>query len=90
MSMSQAITNTVVDMTIEQLLIAGQLEGIAITGWDNHLHLQAYLVVETLELGRKRFNFMMDEARQIVQFPSEARTLLIEVLTKELTKGRTE
>jgi hypothetical protein len=74
-------------MTTEQLLLAAQLEGIATVGWDNHLHLQAYLVVETLDLGRKRFNFMMDEARQIVEFPGEARTLLIMVLNKELTKG---
>jgi hypothetical protein len=88
MSMSQAITRTVVNMTLEQLLIAAQLEGLATVGWDNHTHLQAYLVVESLATGRKRFNFMMDEARQIVEFPGEARTLLIMVLTKELTKGR--
>jgi hypothetical protein len=90
MSMSQAITRTIVGMTTEQLLLAAQLEGIATVGWDNHLHLQAYLVVETLDLGRKRFNFMMDEARQIVEFPGEARTLLIMVLNKELRKGRTD
>jgi hypothetical protein len=88
MSMSQAITRTVVSMTTEQLLLAAQLEGLATVGWDNHLHLQAYLVVESLATGRKRFNFMMDEARQIVEFPSEARVMLIMVLTKELTKGR--
>jgi hypothetical protein len=90
MSMSQAITRAIVGMATEQLLLAGQLEGIATVGWNNHLHLQAHLVIQTLDGGRKQFSFMMDEARQIVEFPTEARTLLIMVLTKELTKGRTD
>jgi hypothetical protein len=86
--MSQAITRAVVNMTIEQLLVAAQLEDVARIGWDNHLQLQGYVVISTSMLATKRFNFMMDEGRQIVEFPSEARTLLIMRLTKALTEGR--
>lgn len=86
--MKQAITHTVENMTIEQLIVAAQLEDVARIGWDNHLHLQGYVVIATSRLNTKRFNFMMDEARQIVEFPDEARTLLIGFLVKELTEER--
>lgn len=88
MSLTKTITKTVVSMTTEQLIVAGQLEGIVTVGWDNHLHLQAYIAIRTLRAGIKRYNFMMDEARQIVEFPDEARTLLIGFLVNELTEHR--
>lgn len=86
--MTDAIIRTVVEMTTEQLLVAAQLEGIASLGWNNHTHLQAHVTIRTLRFGQKTFPFMMDEARQIVEFPEEARTLLIGFLSKELTEGR--
>jgi hypothetical protein len=88
MSMVEAITKTVVTMTIEQLLVAAQLEGIASIGWNNHTHLQAHVTIRTLRFGQKTFPFMMDEARQIIEFPDEARNLLVSFLVNELTEHR--
>jgi hypothetical protein len=88
MSMIDAITHAVATMTTEQLLIAAQLEGIASVGWNNHLQLQAHVTIRTLRFGQKTFPFMVDEARQIVEFPEEARTLLIDFLVHELTEHR--
>jgi hypothetical protein len=86
--MSEAIIRAIVEMTTEQLIVAAQLEGIASIGWNNHTHLQAHITIRTLRFGQKSFPFMMDEARQIVEFPDEARTLLIGFLSKELTEHR--
>ena len=90
MSMTKAITETVSNMSIEQLLLAAEMEGIAIIGWDNHLHLQAYVFFQTLATGRHRHTFMVDKARQIVDFPEDARKTLVDLLVKELVRGRND
>lgn len=86
--MSEDITRVVANMTIEQLLIAAQMEGIATVIWFNKLQLQGYVSISSTRLDIKGFPFMMDEARQIVEFPGEARSMLIMRLTKELTENR--
>lgn len=88
---SANISNLIRGMTVEQLIFAARLADICTVRM-----FRAYMGHCTISITRpedrgkldtaKTFDFLVDDAYQIYEFPKEARDLLIDILINTRTK----
>lgn len=86
-----ALRRTIAEMSIEQLLLALQWSGRGSISWTRKYLGGMMVSIVTDPKAQplptvRAFDFAVDHALQIYEFPTEAHELLVRVLSEELTK----